>query len=262
MGRIKLKKLVNTRDLGGYKTLDGRKIKEKRLIRSETLFDATPEDKAVLTGEYGLRTVVDFRTDIEREQKPDPVIDGVENIFDPILEAETLGITRESVNMRNMPKLFDGITLEPMEYMRKMYTDIVLDKHAQNGYAVFFDVLLRQESGSVLWHCSAGKDRVGVGTALLMTVLGVDRETIINDYLLTGHYYRATNLRLKLLIDLFVKNKRTKTYLKYLLDVKREYIEAAFDAIESGYGTVEHYLEATMGLDAEKREALRRNYLE
>lgn len=262
MDRINLKKLENTRDLGGITTLDGRKIKEKRLIRSGTLFDATDSDRKILTETYKLKTVIDFRTDIEREQKPDPELDGVENIFDPILEAETLGITREKVDLKDMPKLFDGVTLEPMEYMEKMYTDIVLNEHAQRGYEKFFGVLLTEKDGSILWHCSAGKDRVGVGTALLLTVLGVDRETIIRDYLFTGECYKKTNRKLHALIDLFVRPKKSGIYLKYLMDVKREYIEAAFSAVEKNYGSVESYLEQTMGLDEEKRNALKAMYLE
>lgn len=262
MGRIELKKLENTRDLGGIETLDGRKIKEKRLIRSGTLFDATESDKKILTEEYVLKTVVDFRTDVERDQKPDPELSGVENIFDPILEAETLGITREKVDMKDIPKMFDGMTIEPMEYMKKMYSDIVLNEHAQRGYAKFFDILLKQESGSVLWHCSAGKDRVGAGTALLLSVLGVDREKIVQDYLLTGVYYKKTNLKLKILIDLFARPRSSGEYVKYLIDVKREFIGAAFSAIEDNFGSVESYLEQTMGIDEEKRKTLKAMYLE
>lgn len=261
MSRINLEKLQNTRDLGGFVTKDGRRIKYKKLIRSGTLIKATDKDKATLTNEYELRTVVDFRTDVERLEKPDPELENVKFVFDPILETGTFGVTRERVTLKDMPKAFEGVTEEPMTYMKRMYSEIVLDEHAQKGYATFFNVLLQQKNGSVLWHCSAGKDRVGVATALLLTVLGVDRDTIINDYLLTGEYCKKTTNFLKLLIALFVRNE-AGTYLKYLMDVKPEYIKSAFETIEKHYGSVENYLAETMDLSEEKQEELRKKYLE
>lgn len=261
MGRIELEKLDNTRDLGGLVTADGKRIKRKKLIRSGTLIKASDKDKKTLTEDYELKTVVDFRTEVERTEKPDPELDGVKFIFDPILEVGTFGVTREKVTLKDMPKAFEGITENPMSYMKRMYSEIILDEHAQKGYATFFDTLLTQESGSVLWHCSAGKDRVGVGTALLLTVLGVDRGTIVNDYLLTGKYCKKTIRLLHLLIALFVRND-SGVYLKYLMDVKPEYILSAFETIEKNYGSVENYLTQTMDFSREKQEALRKKYLE
>ncbi len=262
MSRIKLKKLENTRDLGGTVTVDGKKIKEKKLIRSGELFKATKSDLDILLNDYNLRTVVDFRTETERDQKPDPVLDNVENIFDPILKEKTLGITRERSRKIDMPKNFKGIKTKPMEFMSNLYEGIVLDEHSQKGYAKFFDVLLKQKDGSVLWHCAAGKDRVGVATALLLTVLRVDRETIIKDFLITDEYYKMTNFWLYLLLDLFVWDKNVANHLKYLLSVKPEYLESAFSAIERNYGSVENYLTKALNFDEEKQETLRRKYLE
>lgn len=261
MGRIKLQKLENTRDLGGLVTADGRKIKEKKLIRSGELFKATERDKAVLLNEYEMKTIVDFRTETERDQKPDPELDGVNYVFDPILKEKTLGITRERSRKIDMPKNFKGVQTKPMEFMRNLYRGIVLDEHSQKGYAKFFDVLYNQKNGSVLWHCAAGKDRVGVATALLLTVLGVDRKTIIDDYLLTDTYYRRTNFGLYLLLDIFVWDKNAANHLKYLLAVKPEYMQAAFEAIEENYGSVENYLVEAMDFSLEKQEALRKKYL-
>ena len=261
MGRIKLEKLENTRDLGGFKTKDGKEIIAKALLRSGTLFDATENDKRVLVNEYNLKKVVDFRTDVEREQKPDPELNGVENLWVPILEAETLGITREKVELKDMPKIFDGLTTDPLDYMKEMYSNIVMSPCAQKGYGKFFEILLEENDGSVLWHCSAGKDRVGVGTALLLTVLGVDREEIIEDYLMTSVYYKRTNLKLKILIKLFIRNPRTRNYLFYLMDVKREYIEASFEMIEKNFGSVEDYLDKALNISPQQQDLLRKKYL-
>ena len=261
MPHIKMQKLQNCRDLSHFVTKDGRKIKNNTLIRSETLFKATEKDIKKLTDEYFLKTVIDFRTEIECEQKPDPEINGVENIHNPILRAETMGITREKVDYRDMPKIFEDVTVPPLEYMQSLYRNLVLDPHAREHYREFFNILLEKE-GAFLWHCTAGKDRVGVGTALLLSALGVDREEIILDYLMTDFYYKRENAKLKFLIKVAVKDKKVKTYLRYLLCVRREYICAAFDAIDEKYGDIETYLRDEMGLDYEKMNKLRNKLLD
>ncbi len=261
MAQIKLQKLVNVRDLGGIRTEDGRTIKEKRLIRSETLFKASQKDIDKLTKEYNLRTVVDFRTVLEAEQKPDPEIKGVTNIFNPIIDESVMGITRETISLFDIPKRYVGMTIEPMLYMQNMYRDIAFGDLAKKNYANFFRILLQQEEGSTLWHCSAGKDRVGIGTMLLLSALGVARETIIEDYLMTSYYFRHENRKLELLIHLGVRDKKVRDYIFFLMDVKREFIEAVFDEIEK-FGGMDKYLEEVMGLTPEKREKLRNMYLD
>lgn len=261
MSHIKLRKMKNCRDLGGFVIKDGRKIKEKCLIRSENLFSATDKDIEKLKTAYNLKTIIDFRTDIECEQKPDPEIKGVRYIHNPILRAQTLGITRERVDYRDMPKLFTDIDISPLEYMQKMYRNLVLDECAQEHYREFFRILLSGD-GAFLWHCTAGKDRVGIGTALLLSALGVSREEIISDYLMTDYYFRFENAKLKFLIQVAVRDKRVREYLRWLLSVKREYITASFDAIDEKYGNIENYLHSVMQLSDEDISALKEKFLE
>lgn len=260
MPHLNLKKIKNCRDLGHLTTTDGRKIKSAMLIRSEALSKASKKDIKTLTEKYGLKTIIDFRTVVECEQKPDPVINGVEYIHNPILREETLGITREKVDYKDMPKLFENETIPPMEYMQSLYTSLVLDDNAKENYKNFFDILINGE-GAFLWHCTAGKDRVGIGTALLLSALNVDREAIIKDYMLTDYYNRKENKKLKFLIKVGIRNKKIKMYLRHLLSVKPEYIDASFSAIEKNYGSVENYLHNEMGLTHEKLLILRNKFL-
>ena len=191
--RIALSGLHNTRDLGGIETLDGRKILPRRLIRSGALIDATPEDMRILAEDYRLGTIVDFRTATERRQKPDPEIEGVENLFNPILAEETVGITFEDKEEEKdvMAGILDHASSlggNPRNYIDRLYEDLITDDHASEYYGRFFDILLKADDRAVLWHCSAGKDRVGIGTALLLTALGVDRDTVIRDFVKTNDF--------------------------------------------------------------------------
>lgn len=261
MAHIKLEKLNNVRDLGGILTCDGKRIKEKRLIRSETLYKASQKDIQKLRDEYQLKTVVDFRTTIEAEQKPDPQIDGVKNIFNPIIKESVMGITREKSRLIDVPKRYVGMDGDPIEYMRDMYKEIAFGDLAKKNYANFFNILLNQENGAVLWHCSAGKDRVGIGTVLLLSALNVSRETIIQDYLMTSYYFKDENKKLGLLLKIGVRDKKVRSYVLALMDVKREYIMAVFDEIDK-QGGMDKFLSDVMGLTDEKREKLRKMYLE
>ena len=223
--RIPLEGLHNTRDLGGFETADGRKIRPRRLIRSGQLSGMTEKDKQVLTEDYGLRTDVDFRTGQERTEAPDPRLPGVAYVENPILSDQAIGITREQ-------------------------------------YRKFFGILLDQKEGAVLWHCSAGKDRVGVGTALLLSALGIPRETILADYMMVNTFTaEVVESRLEELNER-LQNPQLIDCLRELMQVRESYLISVFQAIEDGYGTMDAFLEKEMGLCTEKREQLREMYLE
>ena len=136
------------------------------------------------------------------------------------------------------------------------------DDFSVKQYARFLDVILQQEEGAVLWHCSMGKDRVGVGTALLLYALGVPMETIMEDYLRTNrcleedlqHMIRL--LETKMIVDNEVMDK-----IKALYRVKEEYLEAVFDAIRQDYGSEEMFLKRALYMTPKSVDSLRKKYL-
>lgn len=268
-GRIPLEGLPNTRDLGGIINMEGKQILPKRLIRSGTLCDATPADLEKLKGEYRLGTVVDFRTSVERSQKPDPEMDGVIQIFNPILKEETVGITfgeeEEGGSKKDalvgMLEHASSLGGNPEIYVDKLYEDLVLDSHAAAYYGRFFDILLEADDRSVLWHCTAGKDRVGVGTALLLSALSVDRDTIIRDFVKTNEYVMEQAVRTAEMVREKTKDDRLSDCVRVLLTVSEDYIRHAFSAMEGACGSVEAYLKERIGLNGQKTEALKRKFL-
>ena len=271
VGRIKLEKLHNTRDLGGLKTQDGKMILPNRLIRSGTLYEATGEDIRILSDRCGLGTVIDFRTATERKQKPDPDMPGVRNIFNPILDEKTVGITFEEEEQEaeeGEPDAIKSILLhasslggKPETYVDRLYEDLVLNDHAAHSYSRFFDLLLEADDRAVLWHCTAGKDRVGVGTALLLTALGVQREAIIRDFVKTNDYVIGQVNQTCSLIEQETGDKGLADCVRVLFTVSEAYILRAFSAIEQSYGTIDHYLSERLFVTAEKRNELRAKFL-
>ncbi|MBE6783326.1 MAG: tyrosine-protein phosphatase [Ruminococcaceae bacterium] len=260
--RIHLEKLENTRDLGGFIAENGRKIKPFRLIRSGELAKATSQDIYTLTEKYNLKTIVDLRTDIEIERKPDPEIDGVNYINLPVVDEATVGITREKTAAASAVKLIKTMDISATEYMQNMYRALVVNETSINVLKNFFELLLASEDGAVLFHCSAGKDRVGALTAILLSILGVSRDVIIKDYLATQKFGEKFNRKYKLAAILISKNKRVSEYANVFLSTNKEFLMAFFDEIEEKYGTVLNYAEKCLDLDAEKQNKLKAMYLE
>ncbi|MBQ7957106.1 MAG: tyrosine-protein phosphatase [Clostridia bacterium] len=260
--RIPLKSLNNTRDLGGIKTADGRSIKYHRLIRSGELAKIASEDIEVLKNEYDLRKVVDLRTDLEMEHKPDPEIEGVEFEHIPFVDTTTVGITREKNIVVSAVKKIRTMDESPVHYMESMYRALITKESSIENVKRFFEVLLENEEGSVLFHCSAGKDRVGAACMILMSILGVPQSSIIKDYLATQKFGEKYNKKYETLAKCVSKDSKVSEYATVFLSTNKNFILAMYDEIETLYGTVENYAEKCLGLDSEKQEKLREMYLE
>ena len=257
-GRISLQSLPNTRDLGALMTSDGRHILPHRLLRSGTLYHISIADQDTLIKDYHLTTVIDFRTKSEVLEKPDIVMEGVQYCDIPIVDEETTGITR-SGRLDEIIKSFKDI---PEDFVLNQYASLVHDAYSVRQYARFLDVLLHQEEGAVLWHCSIGKDRAGVGTALLLCILGVPRETIYEDYMKTNLYLdEEMNHMVRYLESKMIVDNQTMDKIRLLYRVKEEYLDCVFETIEKEYGSVEQFMKKALYMNPKTIEALRKKYL-
>ena len=165
--------IQNLRDLGGIRTADGGVIRQGMLVRSANLGEAEAED---LTG---ISTVIDIRTTVETMEKPDKTY-GQEYLHMPVFDEAVKGVSREKKSMEDLipgPEMFD---------MKKIYATIVRER-AEDYRKVLLTIMGHDFStGAVLWHCTEGKDRCGLTTAMLLEALGVPRDAIMEDYLKTN----------------------------------------------------------------------------
>ncbi len=260
--RIRLQGAENTRDLGGFRTTDGRVIKKCRLIRSGELGKLTYSDVQLLKNEYGLRKIVDLRTDMEIEHKPDPEIEGVEFEHIPFVDVQTVGITREKNIVVSAIKKILTMDESATDYMESMYRALITSEHCIKNIKRFFEVLLENEEGSVIFHCSAGKDRVGAACMILMSILGVPQDIILKDYLATQKFGQKYNQKYESLAKWISKNAKVSEYATIFLSTNKNFILAMYDEIEKRYGSIENYAEQCLDLDKEKREKLKAMYLE
>lgn len=222
---LPLEGAVNVRDLGGYQTRQGTMVKRGLVFRGAELSALTPADIGRLE-KLPLKTIVDFRAEDERAERPDKIPATVANVvYLPVKQSEIGALAREDAT--------DKIAHDTMMTINRRLVS------EQATYTKFFQLLADEKNVPLLFHCSGGKDRTGLGGALFLSALGVDRETVIQDYLLSAEYLRE---RFAPLIAKFPQ-------MANALTVKREYIEAAFEEIDTGYGGMESYLTRQLGVD-------------
>jgi protein-tyrosine phosphatase len=241
----------NFRDLGGYRTTDGRTVKWGVLFRSGSMHFLTPADHAYLQ-KLGIGTVCDFRSTDERRSEPTTWPAGA--------------APRILSDDYPMSDLTGGIGLKPGETptaesaraaMAATYPQMLTRFNSQ--FRRMFAELL---AGRVplAFNCSAGKDRTGVAAALILTALGVPHDTVVEDYLLTNRYFdprkvvRSTNAALS------DWQKLPPDVLRAYMSADRSYIEAALKLVEGHRGGAEGYFRDEMGLSKQDLLKLRSQY--
>lgn len=260
MGRIELKKLNNTRDLGGIILPDGC-IRPGRLIRSGMLGDASASDRQWVRDNVSV--VVDFRSGVETFEAPDPFIEGVESRHYPIIDDLAAGVTRDSESDEEALDLLKANPDSSMRYMCRMYERFVTSETARRGYEAFVRTVLENRDKAVLWHCTVGKDRAGFGTAIVLEMLGADRETIMSDYLETNIYIEQD---IRAMINFFFgmiddPDDSTETAMRILFGARREFLEAAYRKVEELYGSFKGYIRDALHVSDEEIEAWREDII-
>lgn len=262
----------NARELGGYRTKDGYVVKHGVLLRTAKLSDATEEDIQRLISDYHLAVDVDFRGDGEVERAPDPEMEGVEYLNIHILD-ESVGLSEELdaeiAALEEQGIEVDKITMTRLAmkygaFSDQMYVDILSSDVGKAGYSRFFQALLAlPEDRALLFHCSQGKDRTGCGAMLTLYALGVDRETIMSDFLLTNEYNAALIAEEReYLIENGITEEELDTYMKTMDQVFPEFMENAIEWMTETYGSPMGYITQELGVSESEIQALRDKFLE
>lgn len=264
---IELEGALNVRELGGLELKNGRKVKSGKLIRSGRLSDLTPADKQVLRETWNVATIIDLRNEQEISEHPDMEIDGavIKNIC--LLSGEKKGISREDYGMsislyaisRAQSLMEDGGSRKLLE---GMYGQMAQNEECIKRIAEFFDMVLSQKDGSLIWHCTSGKDRTGVLGVLLLWALGADLETIKADYLYTNE--QNTVYRENLLDRMRKRGAESEVVeeMRILESVDWLYIESFLQSLEDIYGSIDGFLEQKIGIDETCRKQLLELYTE
>jgi protein-tyrosine phosphatase len=237
----------NLRDLGGYATADGRRIKWRTLYRSGAIHRIGPLAVEQLRG-LGITAICDLRTPHERKHQP-------MDWHDNLLVHYYGGVKLESG--ASLEQLLDtGMALRELMQIRMHHIYRRLPFEQAPSYRHLF-ALLAERRVPLLFNCAAGKDRTGLAAALILTALGVPRATILEDYLLSNATAEALrgqmldrNPRYAELV------KKDPEALRPILEADPAYLDMAYDEIEQRCGSMDAYLEQELGVTPAVRTAL------
>lgn len=248
--------VANLRDLGGVPLPGGGRVRPGLAFRSGLLerldVDADPTFAAL-----GIRTVVDLRTAREREARPDRVPAGAHLIVadvmaDPSGTGTIARLTAALADPRLAEREFGGG--RAARAMAAHYRGFVTTESARQSYRHLLTALAHLDGGPVLFHCTAGKDRTGWGAALVLLLLGADHRTVAAEYLAGGADVRTEFAHE---IRLFTAAGGNPEIVDAVVDARPAYLAAALQAVEDGWGDVESYARAALGLKDETLGHLR-----
>ena len=241
----------NTRELGGYKTADGKSVKWGVLFRSDKLSDISLEDQKYLKN-LGIQRIVDFRSKAEKTEDPDKIPDGVAYIEMPIEVDGAMRTKIEAILKGEINRNVKDFLIEANEEFIKNYSHI---------YSKFLKDLAKEQKPTMI-HCTAGKDRAGFAAAITLIAIGVSKEDAINDYMKTNEYTAKRIDEMISKIELMSLYQTDGEFLRPLLGVEREYLEAAFKAAENEYGSIENYIRSGLNISEKEIQQLRSFLLE
>ena len=262
---LDLQTVKNARDLGGLTTPTGKRVKYGRLLRSANLSMLNAHDIEVLKS-YELKRVLDFRTQTVINATPNVKIEGVEYVHIPIvMELASRVMSKDDYQTRSIGEILLRFTADfkgnGLEWMKDFYKNLYSSDYSLSQYKIFFDYLIKTTQGATVFHCTAGKDRTGVGAILLLTLLGVEREQIIEDYLKTNESALPDILETEALARERGFDGKIIADIRILNGVLREYAQAVFDFIDT-FPTAEDFFKSKMGMDDAYIAKMRQMYLE
>lgn len=245
--QLEIKKVTNFRTIGNIKNIDGRILKEGKFYRSAHLHKL--KKKSIKTLEnLGIKEIIDLRNSKEIWQKPDVIPQNVdhknysafEDEGDQLDQAKKLvlkGKVKGTDADQRMLDFYKTYATENPEIIKKIIHEIL------------------DSEDPVLYHCTAGKDRTGIITALILTILKFDTATINNDYLLSNNYrQKMVQKRLHLANNLhFLYPKMDLNVIEKLSWVEKDYLKATFLEINKKYGSIDIYIHQNLGISENKR---------
>ncbi len=229
--KIVLDGTSNTRELGGYKTEDGRSLKWGVLYRSDKLSELTDADQEYLL-QLGIKRVIDFRSSEEKQNEPDQLPSTLKYIEMPI---EADGAIRPKVEAILKGDLNEDVGAILVETNKEFISDF------SGVYRGFIESLIENQEPT-LFHCTAGKDRAGFAAALVLLAVGVPEKIVIEDYMKTNKYTEETIQDYINKINLYSLGSVDAEILRPLLGVEERFIRAALDEIKQKYGSVENFI--------------------
>jgi protein-tyrosine phosphatase len=245
----------NLRDLGGRATADGGTVaRGVAFCSAELASDDVPSDPTLAA--LNIRTVLDLRTAGERTSRPDRLPDGARGVvLDVLASVPEAGAVQVGDAVRAPGGLASALAgVDVAGRMRNTYRGLVVSASALAAYRGLVEAVLDPAGPPVLFHCTAGKDRTGWGATVLLLAAGVDEAGATEEFLAVNPAVHATFAPMLAQVEAAGGDP---TVLGPLLEVRPEYLAAAFDAMHERFGSFDGYLADGLGLSPIQAETLR-----
>ena len=243
---VKLEGVQNARDLGSLVGAGQKPIRSGLMFRGGELAKATERDRRRLFEGLGIGCVIDVRCGWERVEKPDVEVPGVENLHIPFYDLDIVGIeyTEPAKGTKTVGR---DVACDPQHFYRSLSNPLTVGQMRAGMHALFDHALA---GCPVYMHCSGGKDRAGIMSLLALTILGVDREQILDDYLFTNvsrdrHYDEMLERFLR-----FAGGDQEKA--RALTDAHRALpanLDAFYESVRERYGSMDVFVREQLGFD-------------
>lgn len=235
----------NFRDLGGYESHLGGTTAWGRVFQAAALSEMTDGDLERLAA-LDVAAVVDLRNSDERRLAPDPV----ESLHIPVMA--TFMARREPPDFSSFVEHDHGVA-----FMRDLYVGLL--DHAATEFGQVIEVIAAAAGRPVVFHCTAGKDRTGLVAALLLEVLGVDRESVLDDFTLTeqllGPAHGSDGVRR------MIEHGMAPEAAAGAFGAPRTMMAGVLDVLDARYGGAELYLAERSGVAPDVVDGLRSRLL-
>lgn len=248
--RLALENLYNVRDLGGFYCQDGSSTRWQSFFRADNLGQASEKDLLTLQ-DFGVKTVIDLRGNFEIAQAPNPTRNHSDfNYYNiSLIDEDVTDTSRKGFDLERFEKMSLG----------DFYIHM-LDKKQDKIREIFETIYKHQKEGAVLYHCTAGKDRTGVTSMLLLGLAGVGKADLVNDYSSTDYFLqqnpnRGTHMNYPEL------SQEKKEVIKTIMSSKAEYMEKAYLHLLESYGSITGYLSHS-GISDHILEEVRKGFTE
>lgn len=267
---LKIDGMYNFRDMGGYPTKDGRRVKWGLLYRGDQLANSeSSSDQFMLN--LGIQSIIDLRSKLEIEKDPNRCISDIAQThnLDPNahiaafaghVQNTSIFSDRENLIESARKWLSEGKT--GSENMIEQQKEFVLSSDAKAAFSKALKVVMNAENSPVFQHCRGGKDRTGYIAMLELMILGVDRKYVIYDYLLTNKARELKNQKYREKFLEMTQNEEYTDFYMSLFESKEEYISAAIDLIYQNYTNVVNYVISELGITSDQILRFKEYYLE
>lgn len=259
---MKFDKLKNLIDLGGVRLVNGLHTRHGLIFRAGAMNSLSDDDCARLSDGLGVHTIIDLRTNLELEERPDVKVPGTNYVHIPMFTESVFGISKErgsDIGTYVKHTWNRKAILAAIPDMMGIYSSVMTDRQIVDRIGEAMHLVINNviEGRPTLFHCSQGKDRTGVLASLLLLLLGGDRETVLAEYERGGRVNRIKAVVEFILVSIFKLDPKAALDIYHAELAEKRFIASSLDTIDRVYGSTDALFRDCLGISDELRGKFR-----